>query len=709
LRGGLIGLRGQRDFHFEFSEEEKGDADLAFERVLLELKRRAEAANPQRVLIILDNVDQPELFAPALLGKLPAADWLHIIATTRLSSSELSRHLSFMEVGELQETDALTLIEKWQPQGIFSSQEECLAALEIARLLGCFPLAVETAAAYLGQYPEITCQAFRDRLKKKGFVAFDNATDRSLAVFHDKRCLSATLQPTLDRLSEPAKRVLEYAALLPADFVVLPWIRHGLAPDFPDLVEDAEPGYPDPWKNLVNKLILLRLLTRNSVEAQLVRMHRLVQELVRQLQTEEQIKARSNQLGIHAKGRSDEICKRWFATEIRWEIEPLVALADRWMKTPDQSETGAYIAANVADVLKDFARFNEAEALYREALAIYEQQYGANDDQVARCLNKLAGLLRENNRLQESEPYSRRALAISEHNHGPEHPDVATSLNHLAGVWYRLNRLAEAESAYRRALAIRELKLGPHDPLVARSLHNLAGLLYFINRAAEAELLGQRALEIRERCLGKDHPDVGWSLNLLAMLLDDKDRSTEAEPMYRRALQIQEKSFGTNHPDVAWTLNNLVVVLLKTDRLEEAEQVCRRGLAIREQSYGLNHPHVAWSLNNLGTVLAKTNRPDKAEPLFRRALETYERSLGVNHPHVGVSLIFLGEFLLEASKLDEALPVLERSFKIMSTFHRETGYFHAKHQRCVTSYGSLLGKLNWPEEQIQATLANEPS
>jgi hypothetical protein len=61
-----------------FREEEKRDPDLGFERVLLELKKRAEAApDPKRVLLIFDNVDKPELLAPAQTQHLPAADWLH--------------------------------------------------------------------------------------------------------------------------------------------------------------------------------------------------------------------------------------------------------------------------------------------------------------------------------------------------------------------------------------------------------------------------------------------------------------------------------------------------------------------------------------------------------------------------------------------------------------------------------------------------------
>ena len=86
--------------------------------------------------------------------RLPAADWLHIIATSRLAENDLfgrHRDRTFLAVDELPEANALQLIETYQPGGKFSSDAERDAAREIVRLLGRITLAVETAAVFLGQ------------------------------------------------------------------------------------------------------------------------------------------------------------------------------------------------------------------------------------------------------------------------------------------------------------------------------------------------------------------------------------------------------------------------------------------------------------------------------------------------------------------------------------------------------------------------------
>jgi hypothetical protein len=147
-------LAGVRDFEFELSEDEQKNLDLGFERVLRELENRARAVTPSCVLVILDNVDQPSLLAPAQVARLPRAEWLHLIATTRLGESDLfgaQRDRAFLPVDELPEADALELIASFQPGRTFREAADREAAREMVNLLGRFPLAVEAAAVYLGQ------------------------------------------------------------------------------------------------------------------------------------------------------------------------------------------------------------------------------------------------------------------------------------------------------------------------------------------------------------------------------------------------------------------------------------------------------------------------------------------------------------------------------------------------------------------------------
>ena len=655
----------------EFTDDEKRAPELQFQRVLTELRRLADAREPHRCLLLLDNVDRPKLLEPAQTQRLPAADWLHIIATTRLGENDLfgqHRDRAFLAVDDLPETDALQLIETYQPGGKFPSEADHDAAQEIVRLLGRFTLAVETAAVFLGQFAgDVTCAGFLERLKKDGLEGLENAAGQtSEGVLHGEKRLSATLRPTLERLGEAEKLALTFAALLPSDHIALPWIRALTAQKFPDLGRESDPGFPDPWQSLVRCLLSLRLWQVTGVvdadgQPLVVRMHRLLQafvkaDAVRPLEPLEQAFLR------HTKSRAEFIRDGWVQPGNRWELAPVVASAWQWMER--RSEDGADLASRIADPLRQLGDFATAEPLVRRALAIDEETLGPTHPRVAGHLNELALLLGDKNRLTEAEPLLRGALAICEQSFGPNHHSVASALGNLGGLLQTANRLAEAEPLMRRALVISEESLGPKDPHFATALNNVANLLQVTNRLTEAEPLMRRALAIDEESLGPNHPKVATTLNNLAHLLRATNRLAEAEPLLRRALAIREQSFGPNHPGVASALNNLAVLLQHTNRLAEAEPLMRRALAIYEQSFGPNHPSVASALSNLAQSLQATNRLTEAEPLMRRALAIHEESLGLGHPDVARDLNNLGRLLQATNRLTEAEPMLRRALAI---------------------------------------------
>ncbi len=605
---------------FELTEEETKSLPLAFERVLRELDRR------DRCLLVLDNVSDPCLLEPEYLDRLPRDGRVDLIATTRLAPASIpgsAQDQTFIAVDELSEEDALALLRSHQPGGRFVNQDEDDEARIIARLLGGFTLAVETAAIYLGRHAgENACRAFRERLQASLLAESEKgAGDSTVAVRHRERLLGKTLAFTFETLSPEALHLLTLASLLPADFVALPWLQTVGSDAVPAFRDDA--GAPSSlFRQTVDHLFGLRLFQTNGEadsEGRLLvgRVHRLVQEYVRGEQ-EGKVEALEPDLLEHIQVRANFLWDGWVNHQNRWELGPLAACAWQWLE--QESTAGAYLANGTAGTLHKLGKFAEAEPLYRRALVIDEGNYGPNHPTVARDLNNLAGLLEATNRLGEAEPLYRRALAIAERSHGPDHPTVAIALNNVAGLLQATNRLGESEPLYRRALAIRERSYGPDHPDVAQSLNNLAEFLRATDRPAQAEPISRRALAIWEKCLGPNHPNVATALNNLAELLRATNRPSAAEPLFRRSLAVREQSLGPDHPQVANALNNLAELLCATNRPAQAEPLYRRALAIRERSYGPDHPDVAQSLNNLAELLRATDRPGETEPLYRRAV-----------------------------------------------------------------------------------------
>ena len=304
------------------------------------------------------------------------------------------------------------------------------------------------------------------------------------------------------------------------------------------------------------------------------------------------------------------------------------------LESMDDAEERIAQRLRIGSVLMDLARWQECEEQQRHALA--EATALPNSRLVAAASNNLARLLHDTSRLEEAEPLLRRALEIDEGAYGERHPTVAILLNNLAMLLRDTNRHEEAESLLRRALEIDAVAYGERHPTVAVDLNNLALLLNDTDRLEEAEPLLRRALEIDEGAYGERHPTVAIRLNNLAILLRETNRHEEAEPLVMRALVINEATYGERHPNVATSLNNLATLLHDTGRLAEAEPLARRALAIDEAALGERHPNVAIRLNNLATLLCDINRRDEAEPLLERSLnilESFRRNTGHEHPY----------------------------------------------------------------------------
>jgi len=677
-------------------------------------------------LLIVDNVDT-DLAArevERLLAKLRAG---HVLITSRIAN--WSAGVEPLEVHVLAPDAAVAFLLERTPHRRKSADDAARAGV-IARELDGLALAVDQAGAYIDKL----------RLSFAEYLARWEAKRPEVLGWHDLRLMqypasvAITWETTFAQLTEPERRLLE----------VLAWLAPEPIPLFLFEAAPLSEAIAEPREALAG--LAAYSLAQFDTTGDAVVVHRLVQEISRRrgeaaalgpgLRT---VLAAVNEA---AKGNPSDV-RAW---PVWSALAPHAAAVARHADGAGLTKPTARLMNETALYLNTRCQFQEAEPLYRRALAIDERSYGPDHPDVASALNNLAGLLYATNRLAEAEPLYRRALAISERSYGPDHPTVAIRLNNLAELLRATNRLAEAEPLYRRALAIDERSYGPDHPTVAIRLNNLAELLRATNRLAEAEPLYRRALAIHERSYGPDHPDVAQGLNNLALLLQDTNRLAEAEPLYRRALAIRERSYGPDHPDVAESLNNLALLLRDTNRLAEAEPLYRRALEVYERSYGPDHPDVATALNNLAGLLYATNRLAEAEPLYRRAMAIWENSLGGDHPQVATALNNLAELLratdrlaeaeplyrralaidersygpdhpevatdlnnlaglLEATnRLAEAEPLLRRAVQILIEFRRTTGHEHPNYRDNRANYRGLLEAMGRTPDQIERQL-----
>jgi hypothetical protein len=175
-------------------------------------------------------------------------------------------------------------------------------------------------------------------------------------------------------------------------------------------------------------------------------------------------------------------------------------------------ENDARLAASLAGLaqIKSLQRdFQQAEALFKRALAIRERALGDKHPDVAATLNSLARLYFHSNDHVAAAPLLMRLLAIKQEALGAHHPEVAVILTSLAKVRLAEHQYEDAEQLARRALLIREEIHKPTDPAVAMSLDTLADILAARGQLEEEQRLRKRIEQIRGGAGARENPREG--------------------------------------------------------------------------------------------------------------------------------------------------------------------------------------------------------
>ena len=255
-------------------------------------------------------------------------------------------------------------------------------------------------------------------------------------------------------------------------------------------------------------------------------------------------------------------------------------------------------------------------ALFEQALAIREKQYGLEHPKTARAASDLGLYLGRRGQRSRAAEFLRRALAIDQKVLGEDHPRVIEDFENLASVL----PVKEAVPLLERAAQSRDARVA------ARNLTRLAAI--------------RESPDLYRQAIAKE--ETAARLNDLALLLDPP----EALPLLRRALLLREKQLGSAHPETAATLNNLANVLLALDRVSVAEPLQRRALRVLENALG-DHPRVAVAASNLADILRAKGDIAGARKLYERALAIDEKVYGPDHPEVTADIENLASVLTE--------------------------------------------------------------
>jgi tetratricopeptide (TPR) repeat protein len=531
----------------------------------------------RRWLVVLDNVDDPEVVSPFR----PSDPRGRLLVTSRLAG--LDGVGGTVAVNEFTPDEALRLLTRRL------SAIDTPLATRIAHLLGCLPLALEQAIAYLAQtalpaaeYAGLLEARLGDMLRRGRVADRPNTTIANLWELSVARL----------RFQRPASvALLELCAVCAADPIPLDLVTGGVdeLPEgsFPQAAKD-----PLEWADTVGALVGYSLARRDGRS---LTVHRLTAAATRSAlgpATELAVASAAARLLTAALPRDVYNTAGW----PRWrELLPHVfAVLDR------DNDSWSRATARVVSVLCDLT-------------GRYLNHQGRPDLAVALLL---------------------QGLALDEAHLGPDHRDTLTSRYKLAVAYETAGRLDEAIRQYEQSVADMSRVLGPDDPETLASRHNLAVAYVPAGLHGEAIELCEQVLADRVRVLGADDVDTLRSRNGLAGAYQTVGRLDEAISLHEQILADRTRLLGPDHRDTLASRNNLAGAYVSAGRQDEAIDLYEQLLADAERVHGADYPDTLRSRSNLAVAYEKAGRLDEAIHLLEGTLSDAVRILNPDHPDV---------------------------------------------------------------------------
>jgi len=281
--------------------------------------------------------------------------------------------------------------------------------------------------------------------------------------------------------------------------------------------------------------------------------------------------------------------------------------------TPDHAADPA-VARTMGRNAEAKGSFASAERHYRYALAMTEARGPVAAREQAELLFDIAHVLDARSEHEDAEPLYRRALATALTVYGDNGAAVATYATGLAACLDAQGDHASAEEFHRRAVAIDAASADTTSSVLGVAQAGLARNLLLQGRFAEAAVTFEASIAGLEARAGSDPMVLAWSRQGLAVARDGQGRHADAEPLHREALRVASERLGASHPDLVAVYQYFADNLIALGKTEEAEDILRRSLVIVRATSHERRGLLAASLAALAVRLAR-DRDSRAEAL----------------------------------------------------------------------------------------------
>ena len=683
-------------------------------------------------LIVFDNADNPPVYVVEKF--IPPGNRGNILITSRnRSMGRIVSSENIIEIEEMEEADAITLLLKAGCLDASADSEHRKVAKNIVTELGCIPLAVDQAGAYIEagkcSIDKYLQQFSLHRQTLMSDATFRGASNYDRTVYGTWDLSYKEIEKRANGQSSAGDAQAAHAAILILQICafyhhsnISKDIFRSAAEESREQVVDSEVADKLPlamtsldrtllaldnnghWDEFIfgqGLAILLSFsLMKRDESSEMLSVHPLVHCWSReQIPKSEQQRmyemgsiilccAISQKLSSYDFGLRQLIYPHIKANELYGSQMGLTKkyYDDKW-------ESYIY-------VLNEVAEWKHAEQLVVQMLDMRKKVLGAEHPHTLFSMGNLAYIYSRKGKLNEAEQLNIQVLDMRKKVLGAEHPHTLLSMGNLARIYANKEKWDEAEQLDIQVLEMRKKLLGAEHPDTLLSMGNLASTYADKGKWDEAEQLEIQVLEMRKKLLGAEHPHTLLSMANLASTYADKGKWDEAEQLEIQVLEMRKKLLGAEHPHTLLSMANLASIYSSQGKLNEAELLKVQVLDMRKKLLGIEHPDTLMSMGNLARTYADKGKWDEAEQLEIQVLDMRKKLLGAEHPDTLLSMANLASTYLSQGKLNEA-ELLD-----VQTLDMRKKLLGAEHPKTLMSMGNLArtyaDKGKWDEaEQLE--------
>lgn len=589
------------------------------EVIAIVLKQLREREN---WLFVFDNLDDFELLDNCLPD---VGSNKHTLITTRNPNCH-QIPAEGLEVGVLDIDDATDFL--LTRSNVTPAPPAKIEAFNIVKELGCLPLAVEQAAAYIRE-------TLKDIFKylssyRRSQRSHHERLSKANRTYYEKS-IATTWSMSFLQLSKDASNLLRVLSFLNPDGILTDFLnagQEGLCKPLNEIFEDI-----DRLCEALGELERFSLIRRQDEAngGELIIMHRLVQSVIRDDLSVELfagMQANAVRLCIYGFPEGDfqhhptlVRCRRFYG-----QVIGLIST----IKDAQHVKLGCLLHRLGVFLVAD-GKFSEAVIILERARNIMDRILEKESPQILRAATDLAWAYCESGRLQDSLDLAEKVLTIRQVLDGEEHSEATLSI--MGGV---------------------------------------AGLYCSQGRYNLAAEMQRKVVDKSKSLLGTDHRDTLRAVEALSLIYVLQGLWSAAAELQEEVLESRRRVFGDDSLLTFAAMTNLAGIYQYQGRFETARMLTESTVEARLRLLG-DHPWTFWAQMSLGTVWAECSRFQDSRKMLLHASDGLAATLGTEHPMTLIAMANLGYGYSDQRIFDKSIQVLEatvaNSSKVSGTEH----------------------------------------